>query len=387
MQKDYHTDCAIPVRHGGESLSCRDRFETCLYDSRQAGMTGHRAFGFGCRVRCAHRIKTGARSAPYLFIYNILFVVLLCCSSCTGNKQDAQKKPGVPQVEVSAQTDRTTATLSESITFTLIAQYDKTLTVKLPEVGTQIAGLRITDFGEDGPREVDNRIEHKKWYKLQADIAGSYIIPSQTLSYAGDNGTTELKTPQIFIEVKSALKQGPDALKDIIEIKPLEQVPYNWRPYIWAGCAAFVVICLGIGGFMYYRKRKKKAEELKKPAHIIALEEIEKLKSEHLIEKGIVREYYFRLSDIFRHYIENRFSIPAVEQTTQELLPEIMRLDAMQAPSKSGVREFLHHSDMVKFAKYVPAEDEVGLNEQKVVRIIEETKKEETPSQAETAQP
>ncbi len=122
---------------------------------------------------------------------------------------------------------------------------------------------------------------------------------------------------------------------------------------------------------------------LKKPAHIIALEEIEKLKSEHLIEKGIVREYYFRLSDIFRHYIENRFSIPAVEQTTQELLPEIMRLDAMHTTAKSGARDFLHHSDMVKFAKYVPAEDEVTLNEQNVVRIIDETKMEEVLPQAE----
>ena len=242
-------------------------------------------------------------------------------------------------------------------------------------MGTQIAGLRITDFGEEGPKEVDNRLVHKKWYKLQADIAGSYIIPAQAVSYAGDNGTRELKTPQIFIEVKSSLKPGPDAPKDIIDIKTLEEVPFNWRPYIWAGCAALVVICLGAGGFMYYRKRKKKAAVLKKPAHIIALEEIEKLKSEHLIEKGIVREHYFRLSDIFRHYIENRFSIPAVEQTTQELLPEIMRLDAMQASAKSGARDFLHHSDMVKFAKYVPAEDEVTLNEQNVVRIIDETKK------------
>ena len=334
------------------------------------------------RVRSAHHLMSdfnfAAHCAPYL-----LCVLLLCCA-CSFKEQNADKKSALPPVEVSAQTDRTTATLSESVTFTLIAQYDKNLTVKLPEVGTQLAGLRIIDFGEDGPREIDSRLVHKKWYKLQADIAGSYIIPSQTLSYEADNGTKELKTPQIFIEVKSTLKQGPDALKDIIEIKPLEEVPFNWRPYIWTGCAALVLICLGIGAFIYYQKRKKKAEELKKPAHIIALEEIEKLKNEHLIEKGIVREYYFRLSDIFRRYIENRFSIPAVEQTTQELLPEIMRLDAMNAPSKSGVRDFLNHSDMVKFAKYVPAEDEVTLNEQNVVRIIDETKIEEILPQAET---
>ncbi|MBN2109207.1 MAG: hypothetical protein JW832_17395 [Deltaproteobacteria bacterium] len=312
-------------------------------------------------------------------------ILLLLCFACSSQEQHADKKPVLPPVEISAQTDRTTATLSEAVTFTLSAQYDKGLTVKLPEVGTQIAGLRITDFGEEGPKEVDNRLVHKKWYKLQADIAGSYIIPAQVVSYAADNGTRELKTPQIFIEVKSLLKPGPDAPKDIIDIKTLEEVPFNWRPYIWAGCAAVVVISLCAGALIYYRKRKKKADVLKKPAHILALEELEKLKSEHLIEKGIVREHYFRLSDIFRRYIENRFSIPAVEQTTQELLPEIMRLDAMQASAKSGARDFLHHSDMVKFAKYVPADDEVTLNEQNVVRIIDETKTEEVLPQAETS--
>jgi len=327
------------------------------------------------RVRCA-------RSAPYPCI----FILFLLCLACTGNKQEAQKKSGIPPVEISAQTDRTTATLSESVTFTLIAQYDKNLEVKLPEVGMQIAGLRITDFGEEGPKEVDNRLVHKKWYKLQADIAGSYIIPAQVVSYAADNGTRELKTPQIFIEVKSLLKPGPDAPKDIIDIKTLEEVPFNWRPYIWAGCAAVVVICLGAGAFIYYRKRKKKADVLKKPAHILALEELEKLKSEHLIEKGIVREHYFRLSDIFRHYMENRFSIPAVEQTTQELLPEIMRLDAMKASAKSGARDFLHHSDMVKFAKYVPVQDEVDTHEKNIVEIIEETKLVETAAPADAAQ-
>ena len=338
-----------------ESLLCGAK------DSGQAGMTGQPA------------LKIGARCAPCL----CLMLLFLCLSSCAGDKQDFQKETEVPPVEISAQTDRTTANISEPVTFTLVAHYDKSQTVKLPEVGVKIAGLRITDFGEDGPREVDNRLEYKKWYKLQADIAGTYIIPSLAVSYAEDKGTKELKTPQIFIEVKSTLKEGPDAPKDIVEIKPLEQVPYNWKPYIWAGSAAAALIALGAAAFFYYQRHKQKAEEIIKPAHLIALEAIEKLKSEHLVEKGIVREHYFRLSDIFRHYIENRFSIPAVEQTTQELLPAIMGLTEMNTAAKSGVREFLCHSDMVKFAKYLPPQDEVATNEQKVVKLIEDTKGDE----------
>jgi hypothetical protein len=348
-------------------LACPESLALQSNDSGQTGMTVQRAFG------------TRAQCAPCLCL-----LLLLCLFACAGSKKASQENAMPAPVEISARTDRTTATISEPITFTLAASYARGQQVTLPEVGAKIAGLRITDFGEDGPREIDNRLEHKKWYKLQADMAGTYIIPSLAVTYAADNGTRELKTPQIFIEVKSTLKEGPDAPKDIVDIQPLELVPFNWKPYIWGGSAAAMLLVLGAGAFIWYRKSRKKAEEVKKPAHVLALEEIEKLKSEHLVEKGIVREHYFRLSDIFRHYIENRFSIPAIEQTTQELLPAIMRLAALNDTAKSGMRQFLQHSDMVKFAKYLPPQDEIAANEQKVVRLIEETKLEEAPPQAET---
>lgn len=305
---------------------------------------------------------------------------VLCCSGA-GDKaaKNGQEQAQPPAVEVRAQTDRTTASIAEPITFTLSAVYAKEMKVQMPEVGSQIAGLRIVDFGEDGPREIDNRMEYAKWYKLQADIVGSYIIPSLTVSSTDAGGATkELKTPQIFLEVKSTLKDAQgEALKDIIDIKPLQEVKRDLRPFIAGGAAAIVLIAAGVAALLYNKRRRKKALEIKKPAHVIALEELEKLNKEKLVEKGIVREHYFRLSDIFRHYIENRFSIPAVEQTTQELLPEILKLEGLNASLKSKVREFLFHSDMVKFAKYTPPRDEIDTTGEKVVAIIEETKKEE----------
>lgn len=339
----------------------------------------------GGRVRIAHHLHSRCNFGVHCAFYMLCSAVLvLCLSACAGDRQESQKQAPPPPVEINAQTDRTTATISEPVTFTLVARYDKGLSVTLPEVGSKIAGLRITDFGEDGPREVDSRLEQKKWYKLQADMAGTYIIPSLAVSYGADNGTREIKTPQIFIEVQSTLKKGPDAPKDIVEIKPLEQVPYNWKPYIWAGAGALALLMLGAGALVLYRKRRKNAEQNKKPAHVLALEEIAKLKNEHLVEKGIVREHYFRLSDIFRHYIENRFAIPAVEQTTQELLPVIMGLPALSDAAKSGMRAFFEHSDMVKFAKYQPLLDEVTAHEQKTVALIEDTKQEDSPPQADT---
>jgi len=315
------------------------------------------------------------------------FAVLSACGclflpACAGKKEEhAQKKAGVPAVEVRAKTDRTTATISQPITYTLSALYPKEITIAMPEVGPQIAGLRIVDFGEEGPKDIDNRREFIKWYKLQADIIGSYIIPAMTVSCADDNGTLkELKTPQIFLEVTSALTdEKGDRQQDIIDIKPLQEVPRDLRPFMIAGGIVLVLLATSAGAFFYFKKRKRGALELQRPAHVIALEELEKLQREKLIEKGVVREHYFRLSDIFRHYIENRFSISAVEQTTQELLPAIRKLGGLSEKAQADIKEVLFHSDMVKFAKYIPAEDENEQSHRKVVGVINETKKEETP--------
>jgi hypothetical protein len=125
------------------------------------------------------------------------------------------------------------------------------------------------------------------------------------------------------------------------------------------------------------QKRKKNSFEKRRPAHLIALEDMEKLEKDGLIERGIVKEYYFRLSDIFRTYIENRFDIPAVEQTTPELVPEINRLEKTDSEVKLKAEEFLKYSDLVKFAKYSPQQEEIEANKQKIVSVIAETKEEE----------
>jgi len=250
------------------------------------------------------------------FILFFCLTVLVCLASCAdGKKQAGQGRQDFPPVEITAQTDRTTATIAETITFTLSALYGRGSSVQLPEVGTQIAGLRIVDFGEDGPREIDNRLEYKKWYKLQADIVGSYIIPSMTASYTvPDNSTRrELKTPQIFIQVKSTLtNEKGETATDILDIKPQQEVARDLRPWIIGGSAAAVLAAALAGLLWYLRRRKKQQLEVRKAAHEIAFEELAKLKQQQLVERGIVREHYFRLSDIFRRYIENRFSIPAV---------------------------------------------------------------------------
>jgi len=326
------------------------------------------------------------RSAGGLFLRHCCLVLVAlawlwtgaCSSSADNEHSGGEVQKPLPSIEVKAHTDRTTATIADPITFSLKAYYLPGIKVRLPEVGSQIAGLRIIDFGEDGPKQIDNRMEYRKWYTLRADLAGSYIVPSMVVAYTDEDGTAkELKTPQIFIQIKSVLTdEKGEKSQDIIDVKPLETVKRNVTPFIIAagaviGIAAIIAVIL-----IYVQKRKKIKQRAQLPAHIIALQELEKLQKEGLIQRGVVREHFFRLSDIFRQYVEDRFAVPAVEQTTQELVPELLKLEDMSIAVKSKAEEFLIHSDLVKFAKHVPGDDEVTESHAKVMTVIEKTKKE-----------
>ncbi len=314
---------------------------------------------------------------PFVLIFFSFFFVFSCSKKEGETKSDLSVLS--PSVKVVAKTDRTKATVSQTMLYTISVQYDPEVTVKLPEAGAKIAGLRITDFGENGPAEIDDLLLYEKWFRLQADIVGTYIIPSMTVSYAEKNGDKkELKTPQIFLEVTSSLtNQEGEESTDIIDIKPLRKIKRDLKLFIIAGCAAAGILLVAAGLFFYFKNRKKSKLEKRRAAHVIAFEELEKLEKDGLIERGIIKDHYFRLSDIFRTYIENRFDISAVEQTTPELVPEIRKLADVDASVKSKAEEFLEYSDLVKFAKYSPQQDEIELNNQKIVKVISETKKEE----------
>ena len=72
------------------------------------------------------------------------------------------------------------------------------------------------------------------------------------------------------------------------------------------------------------------------------------------------RELYAGLCDMLRTYIEGEFSIRAPEQTTEEFLLELSRSDDIEEDYKTILKKFVSTGDLVKFACYLPLEEEVA---------------------------
>jgi hypothetical protein len=158
-------------------------------------------------------------------------------------------------------------------------------------------------------------------------------------------------------------------LRDIKGPLDLPQVFNFW--WLLVVAAAIIIWFL----FKFWPRKQKAAEpEIKRPAHLIALEELEALVKRDLLRQGKVKEYYSGVSDIIRHYLENRFALKAPEMTTEEFL-YYARAQAPQLKTyRDTLKEFLVACDMVKFAKYLPQDEDNEIILQTARKFIEETK-------------
>jgi len=111
----------------------------------------------------------------------------------------------------------------------------------------------------------------------------------------------------------------------------------------------------------------------------IALRELEQLLAENLLGRGKIKLFHLRISDILRHYIENRFGFKAPERTTEEFLTELSMArshkNSLLGSHKTLLADFLIHCDLVKFAKHEPTIAESEKTVSICREFIEKTKK------------
>jgi len=221
---------------------------------------------------------------------------------------------------------------------------------------------------------------HKRLLITSFD-SGSWAIPPFKFSTNYDSITAS--TEALTLNVSNI---AVDTTLNIKDIKPILEVNYTLMDWIKDNIytiiitlAAIIIILI----IVYYIRKKLKNKPIeiipevpKLPAHVIALEKLDKLKDEKLWQEGKIKLYHSSLTDIVREYIENRFKIQAMEQTTDEILHGFRNV-AIDEESKGKLKQMLFLSDLVKFAKEHPLPNENELSLINAYDFINGTKKEE----------
>src|SRR5262249_52683288 len=158
--------------------------------------------------------------------------------------------------------------------------------------------------------------------------------------------------PGIAVQSTSSLPAGAERGEELRDIKPPEDVPIRSYRLLWALACAAAVALSGYAVYRAIKRRRLRAPVQPPPA---PLEErtcaaLEALGQENLPAGGRAREFYFRLSEIARAYLGERYGFEALESTSAELLQAARQLKSRGLPAEE-LEQFVVAADLVKFAK------------------------------------
>lgn len=226
----------------------------------------------------------------------------------------------------------------------------------------------------------DQRIDLRMDYLITSFDSGLYYLPPVKILAGKDSVESNyLSLKVITLDVDTTKMQYYD-------IKGAQKPPFVLSDYM-VEFMLFLLVYALVLTLIWFRLRKKYprdkvadiAPELLLPPHIVALMELDKLRSEKIWKQGKNKRYFTELSDVLRRYIERRFQINALEMTTEEILT-IFKRDKTTQSVYQNLSQILQLADLVKFAKIEPLESENELSIMNSYLFINQTKLEEVKS-------
>jgi hypothetical protein len=274
-------------------------------------------------------------------------------------------------VKVTAAFDSSRIYIGDQINFTVTVDKPVSLLLDLVQFKDSLKknieilkGPKVdTSFLKDG------RLRIKQKYLVTSFDSGFYQVPPVFAEMKGVNGIKRFYSDYSNLEVVRVRITPSDTVSKIFDIvKP-------YRAPVTAGeILPWILLCLVLVLAIWYLAKYIKKLRMRKsgevfvpdpdPAHVIAFRQLEQLKLEKLWEKGDVKYYYTRLSEIARLYLENRYNVFSLELTTIETLAELKKTGIREDDSFRKLKTVLTGADLVKFAKYSPepTENELHFN-------------------------
>lgn len=249
---------------------------------------------------------------------------------------------------------------------------------QLSVIDTMWRNIEIIDMG--APQITDlgnNRKELKQDIIIQSFDSGMYAVPPVIYLQPGDTVATNspvLKVIPVPVDTLKTIHDYADVSD--VERKVLDYVPDWITDYgIWILLA---VIVIGLALFVYFKwLRKGKIPLLPKkkpvPPYNLAITALNNLRTQNLCERGEEKEFYTRLTDILRVYLDGRFHINAMEMTSTQIM-DALRSNDETRQSEPMMKQILEIADFVKFAKVRPLPEDNKLAMESAVRFVEDTK-------------
>ena len=166
--------------------------------------------------------------------------------------------------------------------------------------------------------------------------------------------------------------------------KDVQDNPFQWSDWslsFWLSVLMLVLAALGYYLYLRLRSNKPVIAHIKIVKRLLphqkAMKEIEQIKADKMVMSENQKEYYTKLTDTLRKYIEERYGFSAMEMTSSEIIDRLMSTGDQQ--SLDELRQLFTTADLVKFAKYSTMINENDANLVSAIDFINQTKLENQP--------
>ena len=295
------------------------------------------------------------------------------------------------QVTVEAAIDSIEMLIGEQVHVTVTATMKEGAKAEFPvfkPTEQLIPGVEVLKSTEQGVKGTENGfVERRVVYTLTSFDDTLYYLPPFVVKVDGkayESKSLALKVLGIEVDTLHTEKFfGPKSVQDN---------PFQWSDWsllFWL--SVLMLVLLAVCYYLYVRLRSGKPiitriRIVKRLLpHQKAMKEIEQIKADKMQNSENPKEYYTRLTDTLRRYIEDRYGFNAMEMTSSEIIERLERAMADDAKTaetmKQELRQLFLTADLVKFAKYSTMINENDANLVSAIDFINQTKLENQPTE------
>jgi hypothetical protein len=293
----------------------------------------------------------------------VMLLGLAACGRSRGPDGDPELQPLTAQVleggvaegmapwEVSGRVLPPRVMLGETFTYELVFSHakDQRFELAMPKELEEFEVLEQTRQRQDGP---DRSVTTFR-LKLSAFSLGEVKLPELRFELYAPAGTQAVAVPGLDVVVTPTLPQDADDKgAELLGYQPPTEIPIrSWR-LVWGALALFAAGLIAFGVVKWLRRPRSRAvvEKPRAPLDVRTRQALDALRTENLHGQGQAKDFYFRLSEIVRGYLGERYGFEALECTSPELLASLRKLKTPGLPEDKLMR-FVSESDMVKYAR------------------------------------
>lgn len=221
-----------------------------------------------------------------------------------------------------------------------------------------------------------DRIQVTREILLQSFDSGTYLL--NPVKYV--SGSETIASNRLVLKVIPVDVDSLTTIHDYADVVDPSRRLVDYLPDFLADYGVWILALLAVLAIGYFLARRYMRREViaeKKavviPPYELAMQELEALKNDHLCEQGQEKEFYTRLTDILRRYLQGRFGINAMEMTTTQIRSILAQSEETRL-TRRNMEQVLETADFVKFAKVRPLPDDNTRSFRSAQQFVEDTR-------------